>query len=56
MIAVGDERGGKDVSGIISICFYVYCSLLEDLCTQIVITKKNSKVNKTHECVNPAFF
>ena len=45
MIAVGDERGG-DVSGIISTLFYVYSSLLEDLRTQIVITKKNSKVNK----------
>ena len=46
MIAVGDETGGKDVSGIISTWFYFYCSLFEDLCTQIVITKKNSKVNK----------
>ena len=45
----GGEGGGgvkEDVNNIINIGFYVFCSLLEDLCTQNVITKKQSKVNK----------
>ena len=34
----------KDViNSILNTIFYVYCSLLEDLCTESVLTKKNSK-------------
>ena len=34
----------KDViNSILNTRMYVYCSLLEDLCTESVLTKKNSK-------------
>ena len=49
MVVVG-ERGAegegvtKDViNSILNTRFCVYCSLLEDLCTESVLTKKNSK-------------
>ena len=31
------------INSILNTRFYVYCSLLEDLCTGSVLTKKNSK-------------
>ena len=31
------------INSILNTRFYVYCSLLEDLCTESVLTKKNSK-------------
>ena len=42
----GSEGEGvkKDViNSILNTIFYVYCSLLEDLCTESVLTKKKSK-------------
>ena len=49
MVVVGE--GGAEGEGvtrgviksILNTRFYVYCSLLEDLCTESVLTKKNSK-------------
>lgn len=31
------------INSILNTRFYVYCSLLEDLCTESVLTKKNNK-------------
>ena len=49
MVVVGDGRGRRGgvkkdlINSILNTRFYVYRSLLEDLCSESVITKKNSK-------------
>ena len=44
----GRRRGGEErlINSLLKTRFYVYCSLLEDLCTESVIIKKKQASNE----------
>ena len=41
----GGGRGREDVNGIFDSCFFMYCSLLGDFCSENIIFKKNCQVS-----------